>query len=148
MQLYFFVSSGRRHTSCAVVTGVQTCALPISPGAADADHRLKAAAGPVRKCARRQRRRRKAAGRWPEPAGRRFVASTTRMQSGAATRRGAMFVEKIKSEGLAHLSYLVGAGGPAAVIDPRPDCEHYIEKRGRASCRERVWQDVYTSGGD
>src|SRR3546814_3387575 len=23
-------SSGRRHTSCAVVTGVQTCALPIS----------------------------------------------------------------------------------------------------------------------
>src|SRR3546814_8011543 len=27
---YFFFSSRRRHTSCAVVTGVQTCALPIS----------------------------------------------------------------------------------------------------------------------
>src|SRR3546814_9706234 len=26
----FFFSSRRRHTSCAVVTGVQTCALPIS----------------------------------------------------------------------------------------------------------------------
>src|SRR3546814_10709809 len=25
----FFVSSRRRHTSCALVTGVQTCALPI-----------------------------------------------------------------------------------------------------------------------
>src|SRR3546814_3573878 len=25
----FFVSSGRRHTRCALVTGVQTCALPI-----------------------------------------------------------------------------------------------------------------------
>src|SRR3546814_1258898 len=25
----FFFSSGRRHTRCAVVTGVQTCALPI-----------------------------------------------------------------------------------------------------------------------
>src|SRR3546814_7478671 len=25
----FFVSSGRRHPSCALVTGVQTCALPI-----------------------------------------------------------------------------------------------------------------------
>src|SRR3546814_1759095 len=25
-----FVSSRRRHTSCALVTGVQTCALPIS----------------------------------------------------------------------------------------------------------------------
>src|SRR3546814_6016158 len=27
-----FVSSRRRHTRCALVTGVQTCALPISPG--------------------------------------------------------------------------------------------------------------------
>src|SRR3546814_6719034 len=26
---YFFVSSRRRHTICALVTGVQTCALPI-----------------------------------------------------------------------------------------------------------------------
>src|SRR3546814_10751 len=29
---YFFFSSRRRHTSCAVVTGVQTCALPICTG--------------------------------------------------------------------------------------------------------------------
>src|SRR3546814_8004650 len=28
--LCFFFSSGRRHTRCALVTGVQTCALPIS----------------------------------------------------------------------------------------------------------------------
>src|SRR3546814_13023 len=28
--LLFFCSSRRRHTSCALVTGVQTCALPIS----------------------------------------------------------------------------------------------------------------------
>src|SRR3546814_5355130 len=28
--LYFFFSSRRRHTICALVTGVQTCALPIS----------------------------------------------------------------------------------------------------------------------
>src|SRR3546814_1818486 len=28
-QIYFF-SSRRRHTRCALVTGVQTCALPIS----------------------------------------------------------------------------------------------------------------------
>src|SRR3546814_7000743 len=27
--LFFFVSSRRRHTRCALVTGVQTCALPI-----------------------------------------------------------------------------------------------------------------------
>src|SRR3546814_6656365 len=28
----FFFSSRRRHTRCALVTGVQTCALPICPG--------------------------------------------------------------------------------------------------------------------
>src|SRR3546814_9321042 len=31
--LLFFFSSRRRHTSCALVTGVQTCALPISAAA-------------------------------------------------------------------------------------------------------------------
>src|SRR3546814_2401136 len=36
--LFFFFSSRRRHTRCALVTGVQTCALPISK-------RLKAALG-------------------------------------------------------------------------------------------------------
>src|SRR3546814_877983 len=29
---FFFFSSRRRHTRCALVTGVQTCALPISKG--------------------------------------------------------------------------------------------------------------------
>src|SRR3546814_7192275 len=34
----FFFSSRRRHTRCALVTGVQTCALPICPDPAeDAD---------------------------------------------------------------------------------------------------------------
>src|SRR3546814_4528512 len=31
---FFFFSSRRRHTRCALVTGVQTCALPISIEAA------------------------------------------------------------------------------------------------------------------
>src|SRR3546814_13088160 len=30
MVYFFFFSSRRRHTRCALVTGVQTCALPIS----------------------------------------------------------------------------------------------------------------------
>src|SRR3546814_6978058 len=36
---YFFFSSRRRHTRCALVTGVQTCALPILaiPGKIDID---------------------------------------------------------------------------------------------------------------
>src|SRR3546814_5724889 len=29
MSFFFFFSSRRRHTRCALVTGVQTCALPI-----------------------------------------------------------------------------------------------------------------------
>src|SRR3546814_3292280 len=31
VMFFFFFSSRRRHTRCALVTGVQTCALPISP---------------------------------------------------------------------------------------------------------------------
>src|SRR3546814_1013666 len=33
--VYFFFSSRRRHTRCALVTGVQTCALPILSAAPD-----------------------------------------------------------------------------------------------------------------
>src|SRR3546814_9148876 len=37
--LFFFFSSRRRHTRCALVTGVQTCALPIfaAAGVIDGD---------------------------------------------------------------------------------------------------------------
>lgn len=38
-----------------------------------------------------------------------------------------MLLKKFKTPGLAHLSYLVGSGGKAAVIDPRRDCECYVE---------------------
>ncbi|HMB38974.1 MAG TPA: rhodanese-like domain-containing protein [Wenzhouxiangellaceae bacterium] len=46
-----------------------------------------------------------------------------------------MFVEKIKSEGLAHLSWVIGSDGKAAVIDPRRDCEVYAEIAARNGCR-------------
>jgi hydroxyacylglutathione hydrolase len=36
---------------------------------------------------------------------------------------GKMFVEIVRSEGLAHLSYIVGHGGKSAVIDPRRDSQ-------------------------
>src|SRR3546814_13563329 len=35
--LFFFFSSRRRHTRCALVTGVQTCALPISRACCEAE---------------------------------------------------------------------------------------------------------------
>src|SRR3546814_6563615 len=34
---FFCFSSRRRHTRCALVTGVQTCALPISPNFVESD---------------------------------------------------------------------------------------------------------------
>src|SRR3546814_15455 len=36
----FFFSSRRRHTRCALVTGVQTCALPISSGSTGRDSKV------------------------------------------------------------------------------------------------------------
>src|SRR3546814_2225052 len=41
MCCFVFFSSRRRHTRCALVTGVQTCALPISDGSARGTLRIK-----------------------------------------------------------------------------------------------------------
>jgi hydroxyacylglutathione hydrolase len=38
-----------------------------------------------------------------------------------------MILEKVKSEGLAHISYFVGSDDEAIVIDPRRDCQVYID---------------------
>lgn len=46
-----------------------------------------------------------------------------------------MILEKIKSEGLAHLSYFLGDGDEAIVIDPRRDCEVYLDIAAREGMR-------------
>ncbi len=38
-----------------------------------------------------------------------------------------MIFEIIKSEGIAHKSYFIGSKGEAAVIDPRRDCDSYVD---------------------
>src|SRR3546814_3585987 len=48
---FFFFSSRRRHTRCALVTGVQTCALPISGN--DAVDSATRAAGRIGETARK-----------------------------------------------------------------------------------------------
>ncbi len=40
---------------------------------------------------------------------------------------GRMILEKVRSEGLSHLSYLVGHKGEAVVIDPRRDVQVYLD---------------------
>src|SRR3546814_9003996 len=44
--VFFFFSSRRRHTRCALVTGVQTCALPIWTNAEVDGDLLEKVAGP------------------------------------------------------------------------------------------------------
>jgi len=38
-----------------------------------------------------------------------------------------MVFERIESEGIAHNSYLIGSENDAAVIDPRRDCQIYLD---------------------
>jgi len=46
-----------------------------------------------------------------------------------------MFLETVHSPELGHLSYIVGDGGQAAVIDPRRDCEAYLDIAYRQGAR-------------
>jgi hydroxyacylglutathione hydrolase len=48
-----------------------------------------------------------------------------------------MFVAKVKSEGLAHISYLIGSGAEACVIDPRRDCDEYLRMAAEKELRIR-----------
>src|SRR3546814_4116784 len=74
MMVFFFFSSRRRHTRCALVTGVQTCALPICARSASREHpdRPQVAGGGGAQAAaevfRGARRHRPGDGRGPPPA--------------------------------------------------------------------------------
>ncbi len=46
-----------------------------------------------------------------------------------------MLVERIESEGLAHFSYMVVGGSRAFVVDPRRDCEVYLDIARREGAR-------------
>jgi hydroxyacylglutathione hydrolase len=48
-----------------------------------------------------------------------------------------MFVAKVKSEGLAHISYFIGSGTEACVIDPRRDCQEYLRMASEKELRIR-----------
>src|SRR3546814_1008981 len=126
---YFFCSSRRRHTRCALVTGVQTCALPIwtlsrwevgSGAAAQGLHGISATAEP-RDCG-------------SEPA--RFAETT------GVPRRLRARTRKCKR--------LIGS---SRELEPCPTEESHSglvayrqpferSEIGRASCRERVCQYV------
>src|SRR3546814_4249585 len=73
----FFFSSRRRHTRCALVTGVQTCALPISRSSARWKRRDRREAGPSRDLITVSKK-------WPAPDGRASVRRGCRLSDGNA----------------------------------------------------------------
>ncbi len=48
-----------------------------------------------------------------------------------------MIFQRIKSEGIAHNSYLIGSENAAPVIDPRHDCQIYMDLAQRKGLRIR-----------
>ena len=50
-----------------------------------------------------------------------------------AARRagGRMFFQKFKTPGIAHVAYLIGDKGKAALVDPRRDVDEYLDARAR-----------------
>src|SRR3546814_11133975 len=117
----FFFSSRRRHTRCALVTGVQTCALPISPvGVAS--------------------RVRAAAGRSPGTRSVRLEAARNpnycvRLWCSASVCEG--FVVFIGDIGLALLAVMIGGDAGRGIRG-----EPWRAEIGRASGRESVCQYV------
>src|SRR3546814_8964776 len=101
MWLCCVFSSIRRHTRCALVTGVQTCALPIS--------------APV-------------------------MATPSEDQLPAWTK-GYFDIHHI-STGRGNATYFVFPDGSTMLIDAGEADPSFVEKIGRASCRERVCQSV------
>ncbi len=45
-----------------------------------------------------------------------------------------MFIESVKSPGLAHISYIIGHKGEAVVVDPRRDCDVYLDIAAAHGC--------------
>src|SRR3546814_143062 len=66
--VFLFFSSRRRHTSCALVTGVQTCALPISWAGSAVSLRGNSPAR-LRACLRQPRQKTKAPETWDDRSG-------------------------------------------------------------------------------
>src|SRR3546814_14605819 len=122
---YFFFSSRRRHTRCALVTGVQTCALPICLLIADELYDLRAEVDELRAEAERH-----IAELETRLAGR-LEALAVRLENVA---------EDIEAHSIGSWSCAVRqVYDPGADIDSLGSCHCQI---GRASCRERVCQSV------
>src|SRR3546814_1259944 len=115
---FFFFSSRRRHTRCALVTGVQTCALPIS----DAAH---AGRQPQRACRRLRLRppttrgtqmgTEKSHDSANKPAAESRPGWLTRQLGGVYAWRDAIKEHPLKGTGLAVAIFVLGVLGNEAI---------------------------------
>src|SRR3546814_1286792 len=124
----FFFSSRSRHTSCALVTGVQTCALPIC--------RILRAEGEKQSAILSAEGKKEAAFREAEARERAAEAEAN------ATR---MVSDAIAQSGSAAINYFVAQEYTKAVAKfaTSPNAKTILfPEIGRASCRERVCQYV------
>src|SRR3546814_10276524 len=98
----FFFSRRRRHTVCALVTGVQTCALPICPSRA----RRRCRSSGADRAAASRRARRRAARRARYPSARARIADNIRC--GGPRREGNRSEEHTSElQSLMRISYAV-----------------------------------------
>src|SRR3546814_16344540 len=126
---FFFFSSRRRHTRCALVTGVQTCALPISRRGADALIPFLDKGLVVEFLVRRIA---------PE-----FLAYAFMHAFGEGFRQPVG--QRLQQNGAVVVMLRLELGELPLDADPRRHREAADivgAEIGRASCRERVWQYV------
>src|SRR3546814_20816853 len=130
----FFFSSRRRHTSCALVTGVQTCALPIFHARTGRNEERRRHHLPLRKSSRRARRR----PHLSRPAG----PSRSPAESG-----GAAHIRHLDADGPRPILFANGSMLTPAGIYDTDSIEAMpigavtgLGKIGNTSCRERGGQ--------
>src|SRR3546814_5260673 len=143
--VFFFFSSRRRHTRCALVTGVQTCALPITvtplPTLAGSSSATRFRITPC--FSSFWMRFQQGVGERPT---RTAISASDRLASSWMARRILRSVSSISR--FASRQQVFVAPGPEYRKFPlyfRPILRRhkkyfYIEQIGRASCRERVCQ--------
>jgi hydroxyacylglutathione hydrolase len=54
-----------------------------------------------------------------------------------------LIFKRIKSEGLAHISYFVGSNKEAVVIDPRRDCQVYVDLARREEIKVKYIFEIH-----
>src|SRR3546814_18876829 len=130
---FVFFSSRRRHTRCALVTGVQTCALPISRRRALLDRRAKgdAAVADTRAQRLRRARARAAAGA--------FIGRGRRASRPAAPRRALRPACRAGRSGVAHGH----RGGALRRYAGARSEERRVGKEWVSTCRSR-WSTYHS----